>query len=178
MRKISLAQRPAAVVLGPAGPVRIRTSMTLIPLVVFVLFAFVQHDEVLLGLIHLSESNWLTAFNLGGTAVFYLLVRSRLSEHLSRGARSSRCRRSCPHLLDRLVVRQCGPSARGGDCEHGGDDRVRLFATPAVSAAMVRRRWLYWTLVGADARGRTPGRRHRPCRPGPVPGKASRSRSG
>lgn len=79
-----LRQRAANMVLGPPGPVRVRTSMTLIPLVVFVLFAFVQHGEVMLGLIDLAESNWLTAFNLGGSAVFYLLVRTRLSERLSR----------------------------------------------------------------------------------------------
>jgi diguanylate cyclase len=84
MEKISLPQRVAATVLGPAGPVRVRTSMTLIPLVVFILFAIVQHGEVMLGLIDLTESNRLTAFNLGGSAVFYVLERSRLSERLSR----------------------------------------------------------------------------------------------
>jgi diguanylate cyclase (GGDEF)-like protein len=31
----------------------------------------------------LTESNWLTAFNLGGSVVFYVLVRSGLSERLS-----------------------------------------------------------------------------------------------
>ena len=78
-----LAQRVTDMVLGPAGQVRVRTSMTLIPFVVFVLFAFVQHGEVMLGLIDLTESNWLTAFNLGGSAIFYLLVRTGLSERLS-----------------------------------------------------------------------------------------------
>ncbi|MBP6674893.1 MAG: GGDEF domain-containing protein [Vitreoscilla sp.] len=58
--------------------------MTLIPFAVFVLFAFVQHFEVMLGLIDLTESNWLTAFNLGGCAGFYILVRSGLSERLAR----------------------------------------------------------------------------------------------
>jgi diguanylate cyclase len=84
MEEKSLGQRAAAVVLGPPGPVRVRTSMTLIPLVVYVLFALVQHGEVMLGLVDLNESNWLTAFNLGGGSLFYLLVRSRLSERLSR----------------------------------------------------------------------------------------------
>ena len=73
----------ATLVLGPVGPVRTRTSMTLIPLVVFVLFAGVQHAEVLLGLIDASESNRLTAFNLCGAVGFYTLVRSRASERLS-----------------------------------------------------------------------------------------------
>jgi diguanylate cyclase (GGDEF)-like protein len=84
MGKKSLAQHATAVGLGPVGPVRVRTSMTLIPLVVFVLFAFVQHGEVMLGLIDLADSNRLTAFNLVGSAAFYLLVRTRLSERLSR----------------------------------------------------------------------------------------------
>ena len=79
----SFRQRLTAALLGPPGPARVRTSMTLIPLVIFVLFAGVQHGEVMLGLIDLTESNWLTAFNLGGSFTFYLLVRSRLSERLS-----------------------------------------------------------------------------------------------
>jgi diguanylate cyclase (GGDEF)-like protein len=81
--KTSLRASLASALLGAAGPVRVRTSMTLIPLVMFVLFACVQHGEVMLGLIDLTESNWLTAFNLGGSLIFYLLVRSGLSERLS-----------------------------------------------------------------------------------------------
>lgn len=84
MEEKSLRQRAAAIVLGPVGPVRVRTSATLIPFVVFVLFAIVQHGEVMLGLISLTESNWLTAFNLGGSFLIYLLLRTRLSERISR----------------------------------------------------------------------------------------------
>jgi diguanylate cyclase (GGDEF)-like protein len=51
--------------------------------VTYVLFAFVQHGEVMLGLIDLTESNWLTAFNLSGTFVFYALARSGASARLS-----------------------------------------------------------------------------------------------
>ena len=83
MGKASARERLAGWVLGPAGPVRTRTSLTLISLVVYVLFAFVQHGEVMLGLIDLTESNWLTAFNLIGTFTFYGLVRSGLSQRLS-----------------------------------------------------------------------------------------------
>ena len=52
--------------------------MALIALVVYVLFALVQHGEVLLGLIDLAESNALTAFNLCGAVGFYLLMRTGL----------------------------------------------------------------------------------------------------
>ncbi len=69
--------------LGAPGPLRVRTSIALIPLVIFVLFAFVQHGEVVLGLIDLDESNALTAFNLSSTFGFYLLARSGLSARLS-----------------------------------------------------------------------------------------------
>ena len=69
--------------LGAPAPLRVRTSMALIPLVIYVLFAFVQHGEVVLGLIDLGESNALTAFNLSGAFGFYLLARSGLSARLS-----------------------------------------------------------------------------------------------
>jgi len=75
--------RPAAWLLGPAGPLRFRTSMTLIALVVYALFALLQHGEVLLGLLDLTESNWLTLFNLCGAFGFYALVRSGLSARLA-----------------------------------------------------------------------------------------------
>jgi diguanylate cyclase len=79
---MTFSTRLAGCLLGPAGPVRVRSSMTLIALVVYGLFALVQHAEVMLGLIDLSESNWLTAFNLSGILAFYLLVRSGASARL------------------------------------------------------------------------------------------------
>jgi diguanylate cyclase len=79
----SIGPRLADALLGAPGPLRVRTSMALIPLVIFVLFAFVQHGEVMLGLIDLDESNALTAFNLCGAFGFYLLARSGLSVRLS-----------------------------------------------------------------------------------------------
>ena len=83
MGQTSTREQMASWLLGPAGPVRVRTSMTLIPLVTYVLFAFVQHGEVMLGLIDLTESNWLTAFNLSGCFVFFGLARSGISQRLS-----------------------------------------------------------------------------------------------
>jgi diguanylate cyclase (GGDEF)-like protein len=79
----SLGARLAGLVLGRPGPVRVRTSMTFIPLVVYALFALVQHGEVMLGLIDLTESNWLTAFNLSGSLAFYAVVRSGVSQRIS-----------------------------------------------------------------------------------------------
>ena len=69
--------------LGPPGPVRVRSSMALIALIVYAVFALVQHGEVMLGLIDLAESNWLTLFNLSGALAFYALMRSGLSVRLS-----------------------------------------------------------------------------------------------
>jgi hypothetical protein len=66
----SSAARAGRLLLGHDKPLRVRTSMTPIAMVVFVLFAFVQHFEVMLGLIDLVESNRLTAFNLCGATVF------------------------------------------------------------------------------------------------------------
>src|SRR5439155_796347 len=83
MGQSSTREHVAGWLLGPAGPVRVRTSMTLIPLVVYVLFAFVQHGEVMLGLIDLTESNWLTAFNLCGAFAFYAVMRGGLSANVS-----------------------------------------------------------------------------------------------
>jgi diguanylate cyclase (GGDEF)-like protein len=75
--------RLADALLGTDRQLRVRSSMALIALVVYVLFAFGQHGEVLLGLIELTESNWLTLFNLCGAFGFYLLVRTGWSVKLS-----------------------------------------------------------------------------------------------
>lgn len=78
-----LGARLTDALLGADGPLRVRSSMALIALVIYLLFALGQHGEVLLGLIELAESNWLTLFNLCGAFGFYLLVRSGLSVRLS-----------------------------------------------------------------------------------------------
>jgi diguanylate cyclase (GGDEF)-like protein len=79
----SLRSSLGDVLLGAHGPTRVRSSMALIALVVYLLFALGQHGEVLLGMIDLAESNWLTLFNLSGGLGFYLLVRSGASLRLS-----------------------------------------------------------------------------------------------
>lgn len=83
MEAIAARDRLAGWLLGPAGPLRVRSSMALIALTVYSVFALVQHGEVVLGLIDLTESNWLTLFNLCGAIGFYVLVRSELSLRLS-----------------------------------------------------------------------------------------------
>jgi len=75
--------RVADLLLGRDKARRVRTSMTLTALVTYLLFAVVQHAEVMLGLIDLAESNALTAFNVCGALVFYGLVRSGLSVRMS-----------------------------------------------------------------------------------------------
>ena len=69
--------------LGPSGRQRVRVVMVLLTMAIYVLFALLQHAEVLLGFIDARASAWLTAYYLGGSLVFYLLVRSGWSERLS-----------------------------------------------------------------------------------------------
>ena len=61
---------------------RVRIGMTLQTTGVYVLFAMLQHAEVLLGFIDPRASAWLTLYYLGGSLLFYGLVRSHLSERL------------------------------------------------------------------------------------------------
>ncbi|HTP70824.1 MAG TPA: GGDEF domain-containing protein [Burkholderiaceae bacterium] len=79
METSTVPGRLAAWLLGPAGALRLRSSMALTALVVYALFALLQHGEVVMGLIDLVESNWLTLFNLAGGLGFYALVRSGAS---------------------------------------------------------------------------------------------------
>lgn len=73
----------SALLLGPPGKQRVRASQTLLMLIVFVLFALVQHVEVLFGLIDETRSWQLTGFNLVVATLFYLLIRSGLNQKLS-----------------------------------------------------------------------------------------------
>ena len=70
------------VLVGPPGKQRVRVSQTLPVLFIFVLFAFVQHVEVLFGLIDAAACMPLTLFNLSGATLFYLVIRSGLNEKL------------------------------------------------------------------------------------------------
>ena len=62
--------------LGSDHRQRVRASQSLLALAVFVVFAAVQHAEVVLGFIDARESGLLTAFNIVGASSFYLLIRS------------------------------------------------------------------------------------------------------
>lgn len=60
-----------------------RASQTLLALAVYVLFAFVQHGEVALGMIDRAESNALTLFNLCGVVAFFVVIRSGFNQRFS-----------------------------------------------------------------------------------------------
>lgn len=70
--------------LGTEPKQRLRTGNALLALVVYLVFAGVQHAEVLLGLIAEADSWPLTAWNLGGGIAFVLIVRSGLNLKLAR----------------------------------------------------------------------------------------------
>ena len=61
---------------------QIRASQALLVLSVYVVFAGVQHGEVLLGMIDEAASWRLTAYNLFGGVLFYALIRSGLNLRL------------------------------------------------------------------------------------------------
>lgn len=70
-------------VLGQAGRQRLRVVMVLLTMAIYVVFAILQHVEVMLGFIDARASAWLTAYYLGGSLLFYGLVRTGRSERLS-----------------------------------------------------------------------------------------------
>ena len=82
MQMSKLSTSMVYLVIGPPGKQRVRASQTLLMLVIFVLFAFVQHAEVLFGLIDEAESWQLTTYNLTGATLFYVLIRSGVNEKL------------------------------------------------------------------------------------------------
>jgi len=69
--------------LGSSPGRRERVILTLLTMAGYVTFALLQEAEVRLGYIDPRESNWLTAYNLSGSILFYLLVRTGWSERLS-----------------------------------------------------------------------------------------------
>ena len=72
----------AALLLGRDRRRRARSWLCLLSLGLMVGFAVVQQVEVSMGMIDPQASNALTAFNVGSSAAFYLLVRSGRSERL------------------------------------------------------------------------------------------------
>lgn len=68
--------------MGPPGAQRVRLSQSLLAFSVFLVFAGIQHLEVVLGLMDRQESNALTAFNLIGATTFVVIIRSGLNQRL------------------------------------------------------------------------------------------------
>lgn len=71
--------------LGDDARQKVRASQALLVLTVYIVFAMVQHAEVLLGMIDASQSWALTAWNLTGGFGFYLGIRSGLNLRLESG---------------------------------------------------------------------------------------------
>ena len=71
------------------GHQRALTTYTFFALAIYIVFAFVQHLEVRLGLIDPSDSWKLTAWNLFGGIGFYALVRSGLNQRITRARNRS-----------------------------------------------------------------------------------------
>src|SRR5450755_833321 len=74
----------ADLVLGTEPKQRLRAGNSLLWLFVYLLFAGVQHVEVLIGLIGAADSWPLTVWNLTGATAFFLTVRSGLNLKLAR----------------------------------------------------------------------------------------------
>lgn len=70
-------------ILGPPGRERVRVTMVLLTMAIYLLFALLQYVEVLLGLVNGRSSAWLTVYYLGGSLLFYLLMRSGWGARLS-----------------------------------------------------------------------------------------------
>ena len=80
-----LASTISNLLLGNNPRQRMRISQAMLVLAVYVVFAGVQHLEVLLGLIDASQSWVLTAWNLTGGICFYACIRSGLNLRLKTG---------------------------------------------------------------------------------------------
>ncbi len=71
--------------LGDGPRQQLRLSQALLVLAVYLVFAVVQHAEVMLGMIDASQSWALTTWNLIGGVGFYLCIRSGLNLRLKSG---------------------------------------------------------------------------------------------
>jgi diguanylate cyclase (GGDEF)-like protein len=80
----NLWRTSADLVLGTEPKQRLRVGTSFLWLIVYLLFAGVQHVEVLIGLISAADSWPLTAWNLTGATFFFLSVRSGLNLKLVR----------------------------------------------------------------------------------------------
>jgi diguanylate cyclase (GGDEF)-like protein len=75
--------RLSLLVLGPPGRERFRVLMTALTTAIYALFCTMLQVEVRLGFIDAQACAWLTVFAFGGSFMFYVIVRSGLSERLS-----------------------------------------------------------------------------------------------
>jgi len=66
--------------LGMGSRQRALSSQSLLVVCVYAVCAAVQHLEVVLGLMDLRASNWLTAYNLAGALAFFGLIRSGVTQ--------------------------------------------------------------------------------------------------
>ena len=82
MRSVSVTLR--ALLLGNEPRQQMRASQAMLVLLVYVVFSVVQHGEVLAGLIEEAAAWSLTAWNVGGSLCFYLVIRSGINERLRR----------------------------------------------------------------------------------------------
>jgi diguanylate cyclase (GGDEF)-like protein len=78
-----MKSRVTIFVLGPPGSRRFRTIMCGVTLLMYCLYAAVQHAQVMMGLIDPVASAWLTGYYLLGSLAFFLLVRTGWSERIS-----------------------------------------------------------------------------------------------
>lgn len=74
----------STLLLGTDPRQRPRASLALLGLGIYLVFAAIQHGEVEFGFIELEASNRLSAFNLTGAALFYLVMRSGLNLRFTR----------------------------------------------------------------------------------------------
>jgi diguanylate cyclase (GGDEF)-like protein len=79
----TMLSRLSLLVLGPPGRKRLPVLMTALTTVIYGLFCVMLQVEVRLGFIDAHASAWLTAYAFAGSLMFYILVRSGLSERLS-----------------------------------------------------------------------------------------------
>lgn len=68
--------------LGPPGLQRVHTAVSVMGIVVYFVFAFIQGFEVEHGLIERGESNLLSSLNIAGGLLFYAAVRSGIDRHV------------------------------------------------------------------------------------------------
>ena len=83
MAAADAAHTPVPTLPSSADKQRLRASHNLLSLGLICVFAVIQQVEVMVGLVDEVASNWLTAFNVGTSLVFQMLIRSGLNLRVS-----------------------------------------------------------------------------------------------